>query len=81
MTITLAQQVKNIIDANCPGTYSLYAGYGMQEGEYVRFPQGVMQNEKRNDKGRCTRATYAYADGSTLVFTWSDERGATLRTK
>lgn len=78
--MTLAERVKNIIDEQCPSTFSLYAGYGMNNGEYVRFPQGVLLNEKRNDNGRCTRAVYRYADGSELRFSWSEIRGAQLRT-
>jgi len=78
---TLAQQVKDIIDTQCPEAFSLYAGYGMNAGEYVRFPGGVMLNEKRNEKGRCTKAVYTYADGSTLMFSWSDAHGWALRTK
>ena len=68
---TLAQQVKQIIETECPGTFSLYAGYGMKAGQYVRYPTGAQLSERRNDKGRCTYALYTYADGSRLAYKYS----------
>lgn len=69
--MNIAQRVKNTIEKECPGTFSLYAGYGMAKGEYVRFPNGLAQREKRNESGRCTLAEYVYADGSILVYRYS----------
>lgn len=66
--MTIAQQVKEIIESQCPGTFSLYAGYGMAEGEYVRWPTGIQEKETRNDKGQCSMARYRYADNSTLTY-------------
>ena len=66
--MTIAQQVKEIIESQCPGTFSLYAGYGMAEGKYVRWPTGVQEKETRNDKGQCSMARYRYADNSTLTY-------------
>ena len=66
--MTIAQQVKEIIESQCPGTFSLYAGYGMAAGEHVRWPTGVQEKETRNDKGQCSMARYRYADGSTLTY-------------
>ena len=66
--MTIAQQVKETIESKCPGTFSLYAGYGMANGEYVRWPTGVQEKETRNDKGQCSMARYRYADNSTLTY-------------
>lgn len=66
--MTIAQQVKETIESKCPGTFSLYAGYGMAEGKYVRWPTGVLEKETRNNKGQCSMARYRYADNSTLTY-------------
>ena len=66
--MTIAQQIKETIESKCPGTFSLYAGYGMANGEYVRWPTGVQEKETRNDKGQCSMARYRYADNSTLTY-------------
>ena len=68
---SIANQVKEVIFNKCPATFSLYAGYGMAGGEYVRFPQGVQLQDKRNDSGRCIKAVYKYADDSTLTYSYS----------
>lgn len=68
---TIAEQVRQTIFTSCPSTFSLYAGYGMTGGEYVRFPGGVQEMEKRNKNGRCTRARYLYSDGSRLEFRYN----------
>ena len=72
--MTIAQNLKQTIETKCPGTFSLYAGYGMNGGGYVRFPGGVQELEKRNEQGRCTHARYRYADGSTLTYKYSVAR-------
>lgn len=64
----IAQQVKEIIETKCPGTFSLYAGYGMAGGQYVRWPTGCQEAEKRNKLGQCVMAHYRYADNSTLTY-------------
>lgn len=66
--MTIAQQVKETIESQCPGTFSLYAGYGMVNGAYVRWPTGMQEKETRNDKGQYSMARYRYADGSTLTY-------------
>lgn len=66
---TLAQKVKAVIETDCPQTFSLYAGYGMRDGEYVRFPVGAVVKARRNDKGRYVE--YRYADGSRLLYRYS----------
>lgn len=68
---TIANQVKDTILNKCPGTFSLYAGYGMAGGNYVRFPHGVQIQDKRNLQGRCTKAVYKYADDSKLIYSYS----------
>jgi hypothetical protein len=74
--MTIAEQVKTTINAKCPGTFSLYAGYGMNGGEYVRFPQAAQVHEKRNENGRVIKARYRYADGSQLEYSYSATREA-----
>jgi hypothetical protein len=66
--MTIAQQIKATIETKCPGTFSLYAGYGMAGGQYVRWPTGHMEAETRNERGQCSMARYRYADNSTLTY-------------
>ena len=66
--MTIAQQIKATIETKCPCTFSLYAGYGMAGGQYVRWPTGRQETEKRNEKGQCVMARYRYADNSTLTY-------------
>lgn len=55
---------------------TLYGGYAMfPGGERVLFPGAHLAEEKRNRDGRVTRSVAQYADGSRLVFTWSDANG------
>ena len=68
---SIANQVKETILNKCPVTFSLYAGYGMHGGEYVRFPHSVQIQDKRNAQGRCIKAVYKYADDSRLTYTYS----------
>lgn len=68
LIMSIAAQLKKTILTQCPSTFSLYAGYGMKEGEYVRFPQGVQLLDKRDTNGRCIKAVYKYADDSKLVY-------------
>ena len=76
--MTLAKQTKNTIEQECPACFSLYAGYGMKAGQYVRFPQGVQLHEKRNGKGRVIKAVYVYADNTKLCYSYS-ERSETYK--
>lgn len=69
-TQTIATKLRDTILDECPGCFSLYAGYGMKAGKYVRFPQGVQLQDKRNAKGLCVKATYQYADGSKLTYSY-----------
>lgn len=71
--MSLANTTKNFIESKCSDCFSLYAGYGMTGGEYVRFPQGAQLSEKRNEKGRVIKAVYKYADGSVLRYSYSDK--------
>lgn len=75
---TIARKVA-LLAGQCHDAYSLYAGYGMVNGQYIRFPQGVQLSERRNAKGRVTHAVYQYADNSKLTFTYSENRGSDLR--
>ena len=76
--MTIAQQVKQTIETKCPGTFSLYAGYGVAGGQYVRWPTGCQEAEKRNDKGQCAMARYRYADNSTLTYKRRPDNDYTL---
>ena len=69
--MSIAARVKETILSKCPGTFSLYAGYGMHGGTPVFFPQGALMREKRNTHGRCTLAEYKYADDSTLTYRYN----------
>lgn len=68
---TLAQKVKAAIEETTPTAFSLYAGYGMIDGKYVRYPVGVQEKEKRNAKGRVIFSVYRYADNSTLTYRYN----------
>lgn len=72
----IADTIRETILEKCPGTFSLYAGYGMIGGNYVRFPQGSQVSEKRNRNGRVISAEYIYADGSTLAYRYSEATGS-----
>jgi hypothetical protein len=67
---TLATRIKQTIEAQCPNTFSLYAGYGFKENQPVHFPQGAQVSEKRRTDGRVLKARYRYADGSELEYTY-----------
>ena len=72
---SIANQVKSTILNKCPGTFSLYAGYGMSGGNYVRFPNGVQIQDKRNTEGRCIKSVYKYADDSKLTYSYNTKTG------
>ena len=76
--MNIAQQVKQTIETKCPGTFSLYAGYGVAGGQYVRWPTGRQEAEKRNEKGQCAMARYRYADNSTLTYKRRPDNDYTL---
>lgn len=76
--MNIAQQVKQTIETKCPDTFSLYAGYGMAGGQYVRWPTGRQEAETRNEKGQCAMARYRYADNSTLTYKRRPDNNYTL---
>lgn len=76
--MTIAEQVRNTITTRCPGTFSLYAGYGMAGAQHVRFPSGHQLRVSRNEKGRCTMAVYQYADDSKLTYRYKNDGSYTL---
>jgi hypothetical protein len=65
---SIASGIRDILQARCPGTFSLASGYGMENGQYVRFPVGVVEHQKRNQNGRCIYERLIYADGSRLTY-------------
>lgn len=55
---------------------TLYGGYAIGEtGNRIMFPTGHMELEKRNANGRVIAARFHYADGSRLLFSWSESHG------
>lgn len=84
--MSLAKRVQQTIAAQCPVTFSLYAGYGLGHdsggnAKCVRFPIGAQQAMRRNKSGRCTHAEYRYADNSVLIYAYNEARGYTITTK
>lgn len=56
---------------------ALSYGYAIRiDRSRVDFPIGRTVEDRRNANGRCTRHVREYADGSRLIFTWSESRGA-----
>ena len=80
MNTSIAHQIAEIgYNASALTLYGSYAQ--MHDGTIKRFPSGVQIQEKRNDKGRCTKVVYRYADGSELTFTWSENNGSKFTAK
>lgn len=85
MKIKNAEKVLQLINENAPIACSVALGYLVRAdgrrvlfADYdVRVPR--VENEKRNAAGRCTSARMRYADGSVLLFDWSEQRGARYR--
>ena len=71
----LATKLRDLIMTQCPDCFSLCDGYGMKDGEYIRFPQGVELQDKRDTNGRCIMAVYRYADGSKLTYKHNTKDG------
>lgn len=76
--MTIAKRVRDTINSQCPGCFSLYAGYGLNSGQPVRYPQGHVLREKRNNDGRCVMAVYQYADDSQLTYRYKNDGGYSL---
>jgi hypothetical protein len=57
---------------------TLAGGYAVRrDGTRYIFGPCRVREMKRNDAGRCTKLVGTYYDGSTIVFRWSENRGAT----
>ena len=67
----LATKLRGLIMTQCSDCFSLYAGYGMKDGEYIIFPKGEQIQDKRNTNGRCLKAVYKYADNSKLTYKYN----------
>lgn len=78
--MSIASRVIAKIQAKPLDAFSLQAGYGVIQttGERVMYPAGVLERERRNDKGRSTYARYRYADNSQLEYRYHESRGYTL---
>lgn len=67
--MNIAEKIKEALrGCDC---FTLYGGYGMSGGNYVRFPVGHCELEKRNQQGRVIKARYRYEDGSVLSYAYS----------
>lgn len=78
MSNTTAQKIA--LAVKNAAAVTLYGGYAVDyAGGRVTFEAGRIVEEKRNKLGRCTRLVSLYADGSKLVFTWSENSGAKYR--
>jgi len=76
--MTIAKRVKDLLGTDC-AAFTLYGGYAQKYGGgVIRFPVGVTEQEKRNKDGRVIYSTTVYADGSKLVYRWSDSQGYSL---
>jgi len=64
----------------CAGAsaYALAYGYSVTGGTRKTFPQGKLEQERRNKDGRVTYVRYTYPDGSSLVFTYRKNGYANL---
>ena len=67
----LATKMRDLIMTQCSDCFSLYAGYGMKDGEYIRFSKGVPLQDKWDTNGRCLKAVYMYADSSKLTYIYN----------
>jgi hypothetical protein len=65
----------------CAGAsaYTLAGGYAVHDrGRRELFPPCRVTLEKRNERGRVTRMEGSYSDGSRILFTYAENRGARL---
>lgn len=67
----IAQKIANASAVTLAYGYCIRAS-----GERELFEAGRVLSERRNKAGRCTRMEAGYADGSRLLFTWSEAQGA-----
>lgn len=73
---TIAEQIAEMLSSGDIAASTLYAGYAItHSGKTLRFPVGVCEADRRNDCGRCTMTAYMYADGSRLIYRWSESSG------
>lgn len=68
---SIAQRIKNIIEVDCSECFSLHAGYGMKNGDYIRWPSGKLLRARRDLNGRCIYAEYIYSDDSRLLYKYN----------
>lgn len=67
MKKTLAQQVKDIIESMSGCSYSLEAGYAIDNGKPIRLPVPTIL-QKSNDHSRHYLIVYRYCDDSRLLY-------------
>ena len=72
----IQSQLEGAVAVTLQGGYAILPSTGR-----VTFEAARITGERRNRNGRCTRLTATYADGSKLLFTWSDYQGPRYRSK
>ena len=78
--MTTAQTIAAALNAETWTAYTLAYGYASNQsaGRILRFEPARIVEEKRTPAGRCARMVGEYADGSRLIFTWSEDRGSSV---
>ena len=76
---TTAETIVDTIGLYGPSAVTLYGGYAMNIDGRIMFEPARITGEKRNKSGRCTRLVASYKDGSSILFTWSEAKGALYR--
>jgi hypothetical protein len=78
--MSTAQSIYNtLMDKPCSAV-TLAGGYAMcYDGSRPLFEPCHEKMMRRNKDGRCTYLLAEYKDGSELLFTWSDSKGANYK--
>jgi hypothetical protein len=75
--MTTASYILGEINRGFNSAVTLYGGYAVDyRGQRTLFEPARIEEEKRNENGRCTLLRARYADGSGLLFRWSFDKGA-----
>lgn len=74
----IARQIEGASAVTLGGGYAMALAQG-NRWHRVTFEPARITEERRNVKGRCTHLRATYKDGSALVFTYSEARGARYR--
>jgi hypothetical protein len=75
-----AVEIASNLTSNEYVAVTLAGGYAVRpDGSRYLFEPCRVREMKRNDQGRCTKLVGTYYDGSTITFTYSENRGAKYR--